>query len=406
MKMINPLLCTLMLGCASDYELKGAIPDVNPGDVTDCDFSPVAGTKISMYDCNPVFTGGEGGAGSVAFYTTEVLGHPFYQIWHTDDAGSLNYSASSNGTSWKNHDMNPVLPLQSNSGGWDQDTFGGQVVVWDPIESQYVMSYQGINYGNPNDDADNQIGIGVATSSDGISWARHPNNPIINFDQYTLSDDDVSGILYFGQGVPSGKEASPSWPLTITVDERGSFRGYVGASENAEFVAYLNSPEFLEWQTASLFDPSLAPPDFFPRIHVYGMNAFSAGEWILNVQQPVMRAGDPYDLYGITSASVVEFEDTLYMFYIGFKEWTVAAQAGFISAGKTTINLATSTDGGITWTKDPNNPIPINLTEPGEVSGVGAQVIGSRIHLWVTDSYDDTNAVGYFYFEPTIDVHP
>ena len=45
--------------------------------ITECDFSPVAGTKLSSYDCNPVFDGGESGVNSVSFYTTEVLGIPF-----------------------------------------------------------------------------------------------------------------------------------------------------------------------------------------------------------------------------------------------------------------------------------------------------------------------------------------
>ena len=48
-----------------------------------------------------------------------------------------------------------------------------------------------------------------------------------------------------------------------------------------------------------------------------------------------------------------------------------------------------------------NNPLPINLTTPGMISDVGAQVIGSRIHLWVTDTYDGVNSVGYFILSPT-----
>ena len=76
---------------------------------------------------------------------------------------------------------------------------------------------------------------------------------------------------------------------------------------------------------------------------------------------------ETHTIYMVLQVLVVEFEDVLYMFYIGFKEWTVSSQAGFCRQD-TPINLATSTDGGVTWTKDPNNPIPINnLTEPGQV---------------------------------------
>ena len=92
------------------------------------------------------------------------------------------------------------------------------------------------------------------------------------------------------------------------------------------------------------------------------------------------------------------------MFYVGFTDWV--QYTGYQSAQNLTLNLATSTDGGGTWTKDPNNPIPVNLTSPGQISDVGAQVVGSRILLWVTDSYEGENSVGYFYYEPNIESHP
>ena len=95
------------------------------------------------------------------------------------------------------------------------------------------------------------------------------------------------------------------------------------------------------------------------------------------------------------------------MFYVGFEEWYEdPGTSGLIAAQGTTLNLATSEDDGMTWVKDPGNPLPVNLTTPGEVSNIGAQVIGSRIHLWVGDNYDGAGSIGYFYYEPTIGLHP
>ena len=51
-KLLIPLIC---LSC-SEYELTAKRPDVDPGTITECDFSPVEGTPIRAYDCNPVFT--------------------------------------------------------------------------------------------------------------------------------------------------------------------------------------------------------------------------------------------------------------------------------------------------------------------------------------------------------------
>ena len=69
-----------------------------------------------------------------------------------------------------------------------------------------------------------------------------------------------------------------------------------------------------------------------------------------------MEASTSYDQMGVASASVVEFEDKLYMFYVGFTDWV--QYSGYQSAQNLTLNLATSSDGGATWVKDPIIPCP------------------------------------------------
>jgi hypothetical protein len=35
------------------------------------------------------------------------------------------------------------------------------------------------------------------------------------------------------------------------------------------------------------------------------------------------------------------------------------------------------------------------------------EVVGSRIHFWLTDDYEGRSAVGYFYYEPGLEAaHP
>ena len=92
------------------------------------------------------------------------------------------------------------------------------------------------------------------------------------------------------------------------------------------------------------------------------------------------------------------------MFYLGFAQWTEdPVYDGVISGSQMSMNLATSTDDGVTWVKDPNNSFPVNRATPGEMMAVGAQVIGSRIHIWLTDNYSGQSAVGYFYYEPLLE---
>jgi hypothetical protein len=113
-----------LVGCTSDYEVIPEPVDVDPADVTECEFNPISGTQLSVYDCNPVFTTQSGtlDVDSVGFLTTTVVGHPFYQIWYSATEGSgyeLHYAASGDGTNWDDHPSNPLLLSQS--GAWDQD---------------------------------------------------------------------------------------------------------------------------------------------------------------------------------------------------------------------------------------------------------------------------------------------
>ena len=73
---------------------------------------------------------------------------------------------------------------------------------------------------------------------------------------------------------------------------------------------------------------------------------------------PQFEAGGEQDRMGVASASVVELNGIQYMFYIGFTDWV--QYDGYQSATNLTVNLATSTDEGETWTRDPSNPLPLS----------------------------------------------
>jgi len=383
-KLIITSLALSLFSCNSDYELTGERPDVNPGDVTDCPFSPISGTKLSAYDCNPVFESTNedwgGDVGSVGFYATEVMGHPFYQMWYTSSSSDsslgggfgMGYAVSANGTTWDTHPNNPLFENDPTS--WDKDAMAGQVIVWDHIESQYIMAYQGITLGDGLTDP-GVWGVGISTSTDGINWTKSPNNPVINFSE----DFDVW----------NGATISPCWPLTITLNNRGALKGYIAAATVVQEEIIPGYPEF---------GTTPIPGD---ECHIYSMTGTDSYTWIIEDSAPVFVATAEYDSKGFAGASVVEIDEVLYMFYIGFNEWT--ENTGYRSATNMSVNLATSTDDGATWVRDENNPLPVSTTNV--VSDVAAQVIGDRIHLWVTDKYDLNQAIGYFLFEPSIDPH-
>jgi len=138
---------------------------------------------------------------------------------------------------------------------------------------------------------------------------------------------------------------------------------------------------------------------------IYPVTATSPASWNPSTTPALVAGPDAYDRSGMTSAAVVEYGDTWYMFYVGFEEWEI--HTGYQSSKYHSLALARSPD-GVTWSKSGNNPLPINNHPDQLVSAVAAQVVGSRIHLWVTDHYESlgTHAVGYYYYEPDIEPHP
>ena len=418
---MTPLL--LLLSCAPEYELQPERPNVDPGDVTECPFTPVEGTRLSRYDCNPVFThtdedwGGE--IGSVGYNVTEVLGHPFTQIWylnHSGDHYGMGYAISGNGTDWETHEANPVF--EKEVGSWDEDSVSAQVIVWDPVDQQYVMAYQGYSLGSPMDGSDDIWGMGVTTSPDGVEWTKHPDNPVIDFGDYGLqtydywnyfcneraSDPVICDLIgwAYTEDYELSSTIDPCWPLTMTMTERGGFRGFLAAQSTREIL------EGLDWESfeAALWagESASVQTSEYAACNVYRLDGISLDGWLLQDEAPVLsgEVGGP-DGKGVVGAAVVDYEGTLYMFYLGFEEWVPSGTSGLISAVHSTLHIATSTDSGDTWTKDPTSPVPVHLTPARELWGVGAQVVGSRIYIWLTDDYEGERAVGYFYYEPELE---
>lgn len=349
------LFLALSASCTPDYAIVPGPVDVDPGDVLACGFSAIDGTALSVYDCNPVFsgTGEEWGKNfvSVGFRTQEVLGHPFYQIWYSAreslqaDGGDygVGYAISSNGTDWEAHPDNPLI---EEDGGWDRDNMDAVVILWDDVREEYVFAYQGY------DIAGGTWGMGVYTSADGVAWSEWAGGePVIDFTRA------IDGVTY-------------CWPLTLTHSE--DYVGYLAGSPGNKNVCQMYA--FQAPELATRFEPSA---------------------------EPVLVAGpDAYDAAGMVSAAVVELDGVWYMFYVGFRYWE--SLAGYQVSHDHELALATSTD-GVTWVKSPDNPLPVALgTGEGQITSVAAQVIGSRIHLWVTDYYEalDAPAVGYYLFEP------
>nr|MDO8134773.1 hypothetical protein [Candidatus Njordarchaeum guaymaensis] len=82
------------------------------------------------------------------------------------------------GSGWTKSGSNPVLspgPL----GVWDDENVADPCVIRDA--STYKMWYSGFDGGSWR--------IGYATSSDGITWTKHPGNPVLDLGTSGSWDD-------------------------------------------------------------------------------------------------------------------------------------------------------------------------------------------------------------------------
>ncbi len=347
-----------LLSCQPDYKLNAKPPDVNPADVTACGFTQVmdgsgSATDFWSYDCNPVFTTtNESWAPQIdntTFLVTEVLGHPFYQLWYTGvansanpDGWSLGYAVSAEGTDWVPSTANPLIG--SVSGAWDSSSMDAMQVVWDPDSMQYVMIYQGLHASAGN------LGMGVLTSPDGVAWTSLPQNPVYDLEQ------------------ASGGLDGWCWPLGLYL---GPVAGYTGYA--AGYDSRTNTCSAYELDAANLTNWTPSNNSYFP--------AGSANAW---------------DSKGQLSLAVASLDGQDYLFYVGFGAWVANGQ--YQESSKAFLGMATKDSSG-NW-KRQTATIPVNNTAAGEVTAVAARTVGSRVNLWVTDNWSGQNAVGYFIYDP------
>lgn len=347
------MIALLLMACQQEYAVTARPPNVDPGDITDCGFTQVGNTDFYAYDCNPVFTTTDEAwaptIGSTAFAVTEVLGHPFYQMWYqgvpNDDSFGdygLGYAASPDGTNWTSNPNNPLLK-ESAPKAFDYSAMDGMQVVWDPTSEQYVMLYQGINID------ENLWALGVATSNDGQDWTRLPSNPVLDLLE------------------PSGNVKGYCWPLGLTLGDVAGFTGYIAGYDKPNGAC-----------------------------QVYRINASNVSKWTPD-DRPVLEAGrtGAWDDQGTLGLAIASLDQQKYMFYVGFGDWI--DHAGYRSTTNSFLGWATWD--GSQWIRA-KDPLPLNTTPEGAVGAIAAVTVGSRIHLWITDDYDGAQGVGYFLYDP------
>ena len=100
-----------------------------------------------------------------------------YKMYYMAATGGSDYypirlATSEDGINWTKYSDTPVLNYNS-ANYWEAMRLLVSTVIYDGLS--YTMYYDG----KPSNSSISGGGIGIATSTDGIQWARSPNNPII-----------------------------------------------------------------------------------------------------------------------------------------------------------------------------------------------------------------------------------
>jgi len=121
---------------------------------------PVAGTTIYLYYGNPAATSTSSG----------TLTFEAYDGFEDDAAGSPPSADGGNPGEWSRYAGNPLIS-PGPSGAWDDHGATFASVISDATAGEFRMYYHGFSGGTHQ--------VGLATSPDGLHWTKYPGNPIL-----------------------------------------------------------------------------------------------------------------------------------------------------------------------------------------------------------------------------------
>jgi len=330
------------------------------------------GISWTKYAGNPVMSPSEAWEGGAGNATGEVSPtgilreHGLYKLWYHGFSGTftrqVGYATSPDGVSWTKHAGNPVL-TPGNAGAWDADSVCEPRVLH--IGSTYYMYYTHC-YGSEND-------IGLATSTDGLSWTKYAGNPVVakgsGWEDKTVAWGNVyhDGVLFH------------MWYLGIANAATGGYElGYASSSDGKTF-------------TKSATNPVLARPQ--PLI-VNTDYAVNKGDGI-GVENSInaFRLGNVWRFYYGGFASCCPEDATLCMATAAVK--TSPNRAPLVDAGADQVIVLGQSAALSGIIQDDDVPVPLaqvmaqwsKLSGPGTVTFSNAAALGTTAMFSAAGTY-------------------
>jgi hypothetical protein len=240
---------------------------------------------------NPVLTKGMAGSfdGGNVQSCCVIKDGDYFKMWYQGWAGGyldccIGYATSNDGIHWAKYTGNPVLD-GGESGSWNSFGVFMPSVVFDGVT--YHMWYSGIgSRGQP-------WRIGYATSSNGIAWTEHPDNPVFRAGDSGSWEEGVLGssVLFHGT-------TFHMW--------------YSGRGADDKFrIGYAKSPDGIDWTKADDVNPVLdlvtepwEQDGISPGAVLFDQTESIYKMWYSGLQDGIWRIG--YATSTITSISVKE----------------------------------------------------------------------------------------------------
>ncbi|NQT84522.1 hypothetical protein HQ563_15985, partial [bacterium] len=255
--------------------------------------------------------------GQYVVYYTGGSAYPDYRIGRAVSDDGVHWTKSPSGA--------PVLDV-GETGSWDEKYVGmGTVIKMNPTDggTHYRLYYTG------RDNAGN-FGLGLATSSDGVSFTKHSGNPLISGDQWDTNTDALA-VAYVIQ-LTTGQ-----WALMF--ESNSPFKIYLGLSDDGIAWTPSNDGDPVMEGTAEEWDSNgVANPKLFelaPGKYLLGFNGQAGNaEWNIGFAystdlinwtkfsgNPVMVRGPAeWELARIENAFIAKQDvgtDTVRMWYFG-----------------------------------------------------------------------------------------
>ena len=167
--------------------------DFEDHDVGDSPRNPNPG-EWTRYPGNPILAEGPSGAwddhgATFASVIYDSLAGEFRMYYHgfSGSTHQIGLATSHDGLNWAKYPGNPVFTPGPDP--WDANQVRVPM-VWKEGLTDYRMIYSGVGSGG--------MQVGYATSTDGISWIKHPSNPVFNDPVWATGATENWGVMKVG----------------------------------------------------------------------------------------------------------------------------------------------------------------------------------------------------------------